>query len=115
MSSLALTPAIPPERGELPVTVTLTNIDDPPEISGGDSLTFVENTVTTTILETYTASDPEGVTSAFTWSLSGTDRGDFDISSTGQLTFKKVPDYDRPADSGGNNEYSVRYGPTTAA
>ena len=98
----------PPLRDELPVTVTLTNIDEPPEINGSDSLTFVENTDTTTVLETYTASDPDGVASTFTWSLSGTDRGDFDISGTGQLTFKNVPDYDRPADSGGNNEYNLQ-------
>ena len=98
----------PPERGEFEVTVTLTNVDDPPAIAGDDNLTFAENTQTTTILQSYTASDPEGVTSTFTWSLSGTDRGDFDLSSTGELTFRNVPDYDRPADSGGNNEYNVQ-------
>ena len=29
-------------------------------------------------------------------------------ASTGALTFKNVPDYDRPADSGGDNEYNVQ-------
>ena len=54
---------------------------------------------------TYTASDPEGDTS-ITWSLAGSDSGDFDITG-GVLTFNDVPDYERPADSGGNNHYEV--------
>ncbi len=98
----------PAEKDEFPVVVTLTNVDDPPAIAGDNVLTFAENTDTTTILETYTASDPEGVTSSFTWSLAGTDSGDFEISASGELTFKNVPDYDIPADAGGNNEYNVQ-------
>ena len=50
----------PAEEDEFPVTVTLTEVDDPPAISGDDSLTFPENTETTTALETYSASDPDG-------------------------------------------------------
>ena len=56
-----------------------------------------ENTETTTVLHTYGATDPEGFTS-FTWSLGGTDSGDFEIRP--ELTFKNVPDYESPADSG---------------
>ena len=41
------------------------------------------------------------------WSLSGTDAGDFTIDETGQLTFRNVPDYERPADSGRNNIYNL--------
>ena len=85
----------------------VTDVDEPPTIAGDDALTFVENTETTTTLHTYSASDPEGVTTTFTWSLGGTDRGDFTISETGQLQFANTPDYERPADSGGNNIYNV--------
>ena len=99
--------ADPPEKGELEVTVTLTDVDDPPEITGSESLTFSENTSDTTVLATYSAHDPEGVTSSFTWSLSGADSRDFDLSTNGELTFKNAPNFEGPADSGRNNEYNV--------
>ena len=42
------------------------------------------------------------------WTLSGDDAGDFNInSSTGALTFKAVPDFEAPADTGPNNVYNV--------
>ena len=88
-------------------TINVKDVNEPPAISGDENLTIVENTAATT-LQSYGASDPEGVTTTFTWSLSGADRGDFEISSAGFLTFKNVPDYERPADSGGNNEYNIQ-------
>ena len=39
--------------------------------------------------------------------MSVADRGDFEISATGVLTFKNAPDYERPADSNRNNVYEV--------
>ena len=69
-----------------------TTIDDYDENGTGD-------------VATYTAIDPEG-DSNITWSLAGPDQGDFDITS-GVLTFLNVPDYERPADSSGNNHYEV--------
>ena len=57
---------------------------------------------------TYTAADPEGGASTFTWILSGADRGDLTIdSSTGELAFRNVPDYESPVDSNLDNEYLV--------
>ena len=93
--------------GYLDVTVAIVDIDEPPTITGNDTLTFAENTETTTTLHTYRASDPERVTTTFTWSLGGTDSGDFNISNQGELTFRNTPNYERPADSGGNNEYNI--------
>ncbi len=90
-----------------PVTVVISDVDEPPAISGDDTLTFAENTETTTVLHAYGATDPESVTS-FTWSLAGTDSGDFEISASGEVTFKNVPDYESPADAGGNNEYNIQ-------
>ena len=90
-----------------PVTVVIGDVDEPPAISGDDTLTFAENTETTTVLRAYGATDPEGVTS-FTWSLAGTDSGGFEISASGEVTFKNVPDYESPADAGGNNEYNIQ-------
>ena len=91
-----------------PLTVVIRNVNEPPAITGDDSLTFAEYTATTTVLHTYTASDPDGVATSLTWSLAGADSGDFQISSTGALRFNNVPDYDRPADSGGDNAYNVQ-------
>ena len=90
-----------------PVTVVISDVDEPPAISGDDTLIFAENTETTTVLHAYSATDPEGVTS-FTWSLAGTDSGGFEISASGEVTFKNVLDYESPADAGGNNEYNIQ-------
>ena len=86
------------------VTVTVAPVDEPPVISGASTFDDHRENDSNTI-ETYTAVDPEGDAS-ITWALGGTDRGDFDISS-GALAFKTTPDYERPADSGGNNHYDL--------
>ena len=56
---------------------------------------------------TYTAIDPEGAATTFTWSLEGTDAEDFTISQMGDLSFRTPPDADRPADDNRNNWYVV--------
>ena len=59
-------------------------------------------------MATYGAVDPEDPSGPITrWSLSGTDAGDFAVSETGELSFRKVPDYERPADSDKDNVYSL--------
>ena len=92
----------------LPVTVTVTDVNEGPEISGQQSLSFNENRATEQVLASYTATDPEDPSAAITrWSLSGTDAGDFTIDESGQLSFRNVPDYESPADSNRDNEYLV--------
>ena len=92
--------------GSLDARVAIVNVNEEPEIlSGGDILTYNENTDTSTELYFYSAIDPEN--NDITWSLSGTDSGDFEIGSNGVLIFTNSPDYERPADSGGNNVYNV--------
>ena len=92
-----------------PVTVIIRDVEDErPVITGDNALTFAEGTDTTTVLQTYSATDPEGVNTSFAWSLYGTDSGDFDISNAGALTFKNVPDFDSPADADGDNVYTVQ-------
>ena len=94
--------------GTLDVVVTVTVQDEGPEISGQQSLSFTENQPTDRVLATYTATDPEDPTASITrWSLTGTDAGDFTIDENGQLTFRNVPDYERPADSGRDNVYNL--------
>ena len=94
----------PGETGTLDVMVTVTDVNEPPTVTGDTVPTVDENTAT--FSRTYSATDPEGASSTFTWSLSGTDGGDFSIDrNSGELTFRNTPDYERPADSNGDNEY----------
>ena len=39
------------------------------------------------------------------WRLTGTDAGDFTIDDNGELAFRSIPDYERPADSNRDNAY----------
>ena len=85
------------------VTINVTDQNEPPDITAGSAtVNYAENDTGT--VETYTATDPEGATIA--WSLSGTDAGDFLISQ-GELTFRSPPDYEAPVDQGRNNVYLV--------
>lgn len=65
-----------------------------PEVSGPASFSVAENTSTSTVLATYTATGGLPVT----WSVTGTDAGAFDISSSGQLTFNHLQNYENSAD-----------------
>ena len=91
----------------LDVTVTVTDVNEGPEVTGSVSLTFTENVEMDRVLATYTGRDPEDPSADITrWSLSGTDAGDFTINENGDLSFRYVPDYERPADSGRDNLYN---------
>ena len=90
-------------RGSLDLTVTVNDVNEPPTITGDETLSFPENA--TRSVATYRADDPER--GMISWSLSGDDRGDFEISDTGVLTFANVPDFENPADLNGDNDYLV--------
>ena len=89
--------------GTLDVTVTVTDVNEPPTLTGDSTVSYAENE--TRPVATYRADDLEGRTIA--WSLSGDDRGDFNISQTGVLTFANIPDFEMPADANQDNEYLV--------
>ena len=89
-------------------------MNEPPTItSGSTSESVSENTATSTVIETYEASDPDA-SATLTWSLSGDDAGDFVItknaSGQGELKFMNVPNYESPADNGTDNSYNVTVG-----
>ena len=91
----------------LPVTVTVTDVNEGPEISGQQTLSFAENRATEQVLTTYSGSDPEEPGTPITrWSTSGTDGGDFVMNEQGELRFRYLPDYERPADSNRDNIYN---------
>jgi len=73
------------------VTVTVTNVNDGPTITGGTgSVSVAENS---TAVTTVTASDEDAGTT-LTFMLSGTDASYFNISKTGDVTFKVAPNYE---------------------
>ena len=93
----------------LPVTVTVTDVNEGPEVtSGGTAFTVQENQ--DWLGATLSDLDPEGGTIS-RWRLSGRDGGDFTITGTGLMTFRNIPDYERPADSTRNNMYEVTVQP----
>ena len=61
-----------------------------------------------TVVTTVTSSDVDtGATRTFSL-VGGADMAQFSInSSTGDLTFNATPDFEAPADAGGNNVYDV--------
>ena len=67
-----------------------------------DAIEYAEND--TGAVATFTAVDPEQ--KDITWTVSGTDAGDFKIDG-GVLTFASPPNYEAPADDDTNNSYSV--------
>ena len=59
------------------MTVTVTNVDEPPTITGLSAVDFPENS--TADVGSYSASDPEGATT--TLSLGGTDAASFTFTA----------------------------------
>ena len=81
------------------VTIRVTDVDEAPvimatagglRITGPRSRSYAEND--TGDVADYSVSGANGGTA--TWSLTGTDRGDFDISEGGVVTFESAPDYE---------------------
>ena len=101
------------DRDTITVTINVTDVDEDPTINAAalTSINFVENaqeqSPNTQVTDPFMATDPEDVDAELEWSLSGSDRGQFDISATGVLTFKSPPDFEAPADSGRDNIYNV--------
>ena len=97
--------------GTLTITVTINDVDEPPTITTGPTRAadWPENKAIGDPVATYDAGeDPEG--NDLVWSLTGTDASDFNIGNQeggtpGRLTFKEMPDYEKPAAS--NNVYRV--------
>ncbi len=87
----------------LDVEITVTNVNESGSITGSASVSYAENG--TSIVATYTASDPDG--DEVTWSVAGTDAARFSISTTGAVSFKSSPDYESPNDGNDDNVYEV--------
>ena len=80
---------------KIEVKVLVTNVNEPPIITrsdGDDALSYPEDTATTRVLHRYRATDPEK--GSITWSVEGTDGGDFTIDTSGNLRFASQPDHE---------------------
>ena len=93
------------------VRITITNVNEAPVLTVVEEVTFAEGGTGTVV--TFEVTDPDANTT-ITWSLSGTDAGDFnDITKPsnepmkGELTFETVPDRESPADDDTSNDYEI--------
>ncbi len=94
------------------VTINITDVPEPPVISGTGSFSFLEHTPINRPVATFRATDDEDdkARKALTWSVEGTDAGYFVISQRGVLTFKESPDYENAKGEGSDesaNTYDV--------
>ena len=86
------------------ITIVVTDVNEAPTITSTETgFTVSENT--TSSIHTVTATDPENTT--LNYSLSGTDADDFNISTSGALSFASAPDFEAPTDADTDNVYSV--------
>ena len=73
--------------------------------SSGATASFAENGTGTAY--TVTATDPDASTT-LAYALAGTDASLFNIdSASGAVTFKTAPNFEAPADAGGDNVYNI--------
>lgn len=89
------------------LTITVGNVNDnAPVITSAAAASVVENSPASTVVYDANGSDADG--NAITWSLGGTDAARFSINAaTGEVRFVASPDFEAPADSGGNNVYDI--------
>lgn len=94
---------------ELDVTITVTDVDENPVISGEtdgdtDAPNFEHEENDASPVHRFSAEDPEGT--AITWDLEGVDKSLFSITG-GVLEFQSPPNFEDAKDSGANNVYNI--------
>ena len=116
-----------PSRDTITVNITVTNVEEPPTITGGNtSINYeesIEGTPNTDTVGTYTATDPEDDDNEprklLKWSLGGADGGRFNISNEaatrGHLTFKAEPDYEARGSADRDSVYELKVIATDSA
>ena len=95
------------EEETVEITINVTDVDELGTLTGDASVTYAEDR--TDAVGNYEVTGGDG-TSTVTWSLEGADAGQFTLDGTGMsrtLMFSSAPDFEAPADAGGDNEYMV--------
>ena len=104
------------ETDMIQVTINVTDVDEPPTITAGDTVENYAEIRTDKVGDfNYVATDPEDNDNApqkiLKWSLSGADASKFKIgnsnSDRGELNFKAQPDYEASASADGDTIYEV--------
>ena len=85
------------------VKIMVTDGPDVAIITGTKAFTYAENDDAP--VDTFSATDEDG--DDIVWGLDGEDKGDFEISTGGVLTFKDKPNFESPVDERGDNVYKV--------
>ena len=85
------------------LTINVTDVDEPPEITSGDITIYYEENGTGTV-STYRATEPEG--RPIVWTLSGAAADVFTITG-GLLKFKSPPDFENLGNLASTNRYSI--------
>ena len=83
------------------MSIAVTQDTSGPTITSTAPTSVTENTVGT--IYTFGATD----TDAVTYSMTGTDAGQFSLSASGNLSFATTPDYETPLDAGSDNTYDI--------
>jgi serralysin len=82
--------------------------NEAPVITSGGSASFAENRPAGDIIYQGTMQNAGGSPSNFIWSLSGADAARFAIdTASGAVRFNTSPNFEAPADAGGNNVYDI--------
>ena len=98
------------------VDITVTDVDEVPEIAGAAAVSFDETTagdIGMALGSAYTATDLDATgdgetkeVKTATWATAGPDGSKFTVTA-GALKFKAQPDYEKPADANKDNVYEV--------
>ena len=72
------------------VTITVTNVNEPPVVTGAETASIAENS--SSMVAKYSATDPERDT--LTWSVDNANTTNFWISNQGQLYFRSPPSFE---------------------
>ncbi len=90
---------------ERTITVTVTDVNEPPRFTSDNSLQVKENK---RFVGRVAAEDVDSDDHITGYTLTGgADRDRFEITNTNELHLKEDPDFERPADVGSNNQYIV--------
>lgn len=89
------------------VSISVTDLDDlAPVFTSSSDASVEENS--TGIAYTATATDSDSLSSALTYSLSGSDASQFSLElNSGEVRFISPPDYETPQDNDGDNNYKL--------
>ncbi|MCY4529930.1 MAG: cadherin domain-containing protein [Chloroflexi bacterium] len=93
------------------VTITVTNVNEPPTITGDvdDYTETTEATANTDPVVTFTVADPE-TAGTNVLDLTGADASLFSLTQGGELSFDAPPNFESPADADKDNSYELTIG-----